>query len=249
MTRRRLPKDHFVPQGYLRGFIHPSRVREQKPLWVFATSTRSWSEKSPAEIGFARGFYTARGGPAAHFPFDRLFADLERDLPASRESIRQHGYPTWIHHRSVLVRAAAVFSARTDYFLAEATAASGGQPQARDQGLATMANELLRRPMHWEKLHWALRVVHSPDDGLPTADSPVQMEGSLEDPRSNPSVAMSHPDTALLFPLAWDMLLMGSPQPWPVPTAPLPRPSIERLRARARESATDFFVSPLPLIG
>src|ERR1700733_12489177 len=54
-------KDHYLPQGYLRGFISPSRAELQKPLWYFDAHRKHWSELSPAEIGFERGFYDSRG--------------------------------------------------------------------------------------------------------------------------------------------------------------------------------------------
>jgi hypothetical protein len=54
-------KDHYLPQGYLRGFISPSRADLQKPLWCFDTKQKAWSEVSTAEIGYDIGFYDHRG--------------------------------------------------------------------------------------------------------------------------------------------------------------------------------------------
>ena len=45
-------RDHYVPQGYLRGFIHPQRQGHPNPLWVLDVSRGKWSEKSPSRIGW-----------------------------------------------------------------------------------------------------------------------------------------------------------------------------------------------------
>ncbi len=50
-------RDHFSPQGYLRGFIHPERPKAQGPLWVFDVNRQEWAERSPAAFGWEKGFY------------------------------------------------------------------------------------------------------------------------------------------------------------------------------------------------
>jgi hypothetical protein len=52
-------KDHYIPQGYLRGFVDPARESLDKPLWHFALESGEWSEKSSSKVGWARGFYAA----------------------------------------------------------------------------------------------------------------------------------------------------------------------------------------------
>src|SRR5271154_161559 len=50
-------RDHYLPQSYLRGFVDPSRLKHQQPLWHFDIPNSVWSEKSPREVGYRLGFY------------------------------------------------------------------------------------------------------------------------------------------------------------------------------------------------
>jgi hypothetical protein len=50
-------RDHYLPQGYLRGFIDPARAKLAKPLWCFHLYSKRWRECGPKEIGYIDGFY------------------------------------------------------------------------------------------------------------------------------------------------------------------------------------------------
>lgn len=73
-------RDHFVPQGYFRGFIHSQRKNRPKPLWVLDVNRRKWSEKSPIQIGWERGFYDYTSGSNPDATADDAFRCLENDL-------------------------------------------------------------------------------------------------------------------------------------------------------------------------
>src|SRR5262249_34870006 len=47
--------DHYSPQGYLRGFIHPSRTNHPRPLWVFYLRNKEWRQQSTSQVGARRG--------------------------------------------------------------------------------------------------------------------------------------------------------------------------------------------------
>jgi hypothetical protein len=50
-------RDHYLPQGYLRGFIDPARRGFSQPLWHFDILNGLWSQRSPREVGYRNGFY------------------------------------------------------------------------------------------------------------------------------------------------------------------------------------------------
>jgi hypothetical protein len=77
-------RDHYVPRGYLRGFMHPERERHPKPLWVLDIKRGQWSEKSPSQVGWERAYYDYPPDSNPDATADDSFRHLERYSPASR---------------------------------------------------------------------------------------------------------------------------------------------------------------------
>ena len=50
LSPKKKRRDHYVPQGYLRGFIHPSRLEHDQPLWHFDVAQDVWSERSTPKL-------------------------------------------------------------------------------------------------------------------------------------------------------------------------------------------------------
>jgi len=50
-------RDHYIPQGYLKGFIDPRRKDLPPPLWYFDKLNGIWSQQSPGEVGYRNGCY------------------------------------------------------------------------------------------------------------------------------------------------------------------------------------------------
>ena len=78
-------KDHYVPQGYLRGFIDPARATLNRPLWHYDLASSEWTEKSPSEVGWERGFYDYADADTALEHPDVTFAKFEREFPLVRQ--------------------------------------------------------------------------------------------------------------------------------------------------------------------
>jgi hypothetical protein len=96
-------RDHYLPQGYLRGFIDPARANLPKPLWCFHLHTKKWKERSPKQIGYIDGFYDyAIENTAAEHP-DITFKRLENDFPRIRAQILKDGFRSWIDHKEFLL--------------------------------------------------------------------------------------------------------------------------------------------------
>jgi hypothetical protein len=82
-------RDHYLPQGYLRGFIDPGRVNEPQPLFKLDIASRKWTERSTKQLGHVTGFYDYAGtGPELEcLPSpDETFLELENEFPIVREN-------------------------------------------------------------------------------------------------------------------------------------------------------------------
>ena len=113
--------DHFVPQGYLRGFAHPDHASESRSLWVLNIADNKWERRGTDDFGWVRGFYDYSPGSVPDGVADDVFRKLENDLPRVREKIRSQGYSAWTKYTETLVHFAAMLSARSPMFVAQAS--------------------------------------------------------------------------------------------------------------------------------
>jgi hypothetical protein len=115
-------RDHYLPQGYLRGFIDPAREDRDRPLWYFDIPSRKWSQKSPKQIGFEEGFYDiGTDNPVLEHP-DVTFGQFERQFPLIREQIKADGWESWVDHKSFLLSYIQMMRARSPLFFAQQNA-------------------------------------------------------------------------------------------------------------------------------
>lgn len=245
-------RDHFIPQGYLRGFIHPKRQNRPKPLWVLDVRRQKWSEKSPSQIGWERGFYDYTPGSNPDATADDAFRRLENDFPVIRERIRNEGYELWTLHRSVLVEFAVMMATRSPLFRQHVTSQkrpnlatdSAGNGATKDLAITLMRKEMLRRPHHWKKYHWVLRYTEAPENPFVASDLVVGMTSSAP----TFAEAAQNNDFWLSCPLSWDMCLIGSSLPLDtMRTAPLQPEHIANLQTQMKRQAINFVASPTQL--
>lgn len=245
-------RDHFSPQGYLRGFIHPARLDAQKPLWVFSVERQEWKEQSTAAFGWKRGLYDDPADSAASVAAEEVFLRPEIDFPAVREKIRSEGFMSWSRYRDPLVQFAAMLSARSPMFLAQAAGSIRGalsvlpDPDvlARNYGIAAMRSEVEKRSRRWKDLFWVLRFTRHPESPVIGCDQSVGMDGQV-----HVRVALQDYRTTLFFPVSWDMCLFGSPAKLEPECAEFLEPDLRRLRALVAKQAQVFVVSPVQLEG
>src|SRR5215475_12209180 len=96
-------RDHYLPQGYLRGFIDPARQNEQQPLWHFDVLKNLWSIKSVKQVGHHPGFYDYATTEAGLEPPDVTFRELENGFPSVRQQI-ESDFDMWERHLDFLLR-------------------------------------------------------------------------------------------------------------------------------------------------
>lgn len=248
---QRARRDHFSPQGYLRGFIHPERLSANKPLWVFSVEHLQWQERSPASFGWKRGLYDYSADVNADGAAEAVFLKPENEFPVVREKLRFQGYTQWRAHLDSLVRFAAMLSARSPMFLDQAATSirhslsghANADLLARNYGLTAMRAEVMNRYDCWRKLHWALRFTTKPESPVIACDQSVGIDGHVDDVR----LALEDSRTTLFFPVSWDMCLFGSPARLEPDCAEFLEADLLRLRSFVMQQARVFVVSPIRL--
>jgi hypothetical protein len=108
-------KDHWLPQGYMKGFIGPSRVNEAKPLFCFEKETQQWRPVSTKEIGQGEGFYDYADGTAystVTHP-DSVFGKLERQYRSKCEQMARNNFASWHKHKDFLIEFMHMLRARS----------------------------------------------------------------------------------------------------------------------------------------
>ena len=247
-------RDHYVPQGYLRGFIHPERQDQDKLLWVLDVKRGKWSEKSPSQIGWERGFYDYTPGSNPEATADDTFRCLENDFPVIRDRIRKEGYTSWIRHWKVLVEFAVMMAARSPLFREQvlsqqrpslATSLTG-DGAAKDFAITLMMKETSRNPQQWNGYDWVLRHTNEPENSFIVSDQVVGMKGNAP----TLAEAVQTNDFWLFCPLSWDMCLLASSQPLDADlTAPHQLEHVAELQTLMKRQARKFVASPVQIPG
>jgi hypothetical protein len=239
--------DHFSPRAYLRGFIHPNRADDEKPLWVQDVPSPHWQLRSPKQFGYVYGLYDYSGPEHANGSAEDAFCRPENDLPSSRDRIRTDGYESWVAHRPTLIRFAAMLSARTPMFLGQVKESIGGLPNAdaaQDHAIDAMRSEIAERADRWSRLHWALRYTYDPDNSVITGDHCVGVDGVAPTLKE----ASYDPRSTVFFPVSRDMCLFGAVAPITPITALFRNEDLELLRTHVYRHATSFVVATVPLL-
>jgi hypothetical protein len=108
-------KDHWLPQGYMKGLVGPSRANDPKPLFCFKKETQQWKPVSTKEIGQGEGFYDYANGTdysTVTHP-DSVFARLEREFPLKRNQMARDNFASWHQHKDFLIEFMHMLRARS----------------------------------------------------------------------------------------------------------------------------------------
>lgn len=263
-------RDHYLPQGYLRGFVDPERAKLSRPLWCFHLHTKKWRERSPKEIGYIDGFYDyGIDNTVAEHP-DITFKRLENDFPRIRNRILDDGLASWINHKEFLLAYMQMIRARSPLFfdqwreqaktirLSTVTEvlpnghgvkvdSLEGRPMTNGEiqnwTISKMREEIKKGPDWLKDFHWALRYTESPEDPVITAEQPVVSIGTSRDA----ATAITDPETLIYFPICWQAFLFGSVRRFDVETDKFHPETLERVRRAYIENGRNFLVSPQKL--
>jgi hypothetical protein len=266
-------RDHYLPQGYLRGFVDPARAELPKPLWCFHRHIKRWKECSPKQIGYLDGFYDYAIENTAAEPPDITFQRLENGFPRIRSQMLNDGFRSWTSHKRFLLSYMQMIRARSPLFFDQCREASKtiriskiveiaadkrsvkldsleGRPmteaEVQNWTITQMREEIKKGPDWLAHFHWALRYTDTPSDPFITAEQPLVMIGT-----SGPdaAAAIKDPETLFCFPICWQACLFGSIRSFNVETDKFQRDDLQRMRLAYIDNGRKFLVSPQKLDG
>ena len=268
--RNRNRLDHFVPQGYLEGFVGPSGDGQ---LSVFDRKESRWFESGTAGVGAIRGFYDYSDGSEPDQTADDAFKELETTFPAVRRALVAKGFVDWPKHREFLLRLAQMLRARSLMFRE--------QSLVRNRSLTFLRIEQILPPEPSKtepgKFVTPIRYSHHvPSEAELVNKTITDMRTEIADGAawmsdlhwclrvtqnlSNPFVTCDGPvvmegrvpqaealrdwGTLVFFPLCWQACLVGSPAKFDNGDGALDPSDMKKLRALYLKSAIRFVFSP-----
>ena len=263
LSRRRGRKDHYLPQGYLRGFIDPSRQSHPKPLWVFDIPHGKWRESSTSEVGFSKGFYDPMGAGTELEFADATFSEFERKFPLVRRDLIATGFTGWEQHLDFLLGYMDMIRARSLLYFSQKQKEKENTPAwvvtevispteikvepkalsrdfIRNRTLVEMKEEIEHGPVRLRNFDWALRYCDSVEDCCTTSESPFVMEGVSGDIAKD----FADPTTLLIFPVCWQACLFGSLSKFNVKTDKFLSQDLWKLRTDRKANSSLFIISP-----
>jgi len=269
-------RDHYLPQGYLRGFIDPARENEPQPLWKLDIASRKWAERSTKQVAHLTGFYDYAGAspeleslPSS----DETFSELENQFPAVRAkllSLRKKTFRNWTKHLPFLLRYMDMLRARSPLYFTQREAAWKSTPtwkvakviDAHTIELASMEaspppDEFIKNRTIFQMREeiqkngawlWELNWVLRYTESV---SEPFVISESPFLAEISPGVAqenaLKHPETVLYFPLCWEVCLFGSPVRFDLGTGKLDSHDMTVARRKYRVFAKEFLISPAKL--
>jgi len=264
-------KDHYLPQGYLRGFNHPSPVNKSKPLWHYEVQRKRWGLVSAAEIGFISGFYDYSSGVTDVKTADETFSEFEQFYPMIRKEMIDANFRNWQEHRDFLTRYMQMMRSRSLLFREQQLAEGRSQPAfevidvapdqrsvkvrekalpetfLKNRALTNMRAEIEKGTDWLKDFDWALRYTDSPENPCVTSEMPFILAG----PDNHPNImdALNDPKTLLYFPLCWQACLVGSKLSFDVKTDRFTPTFLYNTRTMYLTNAELYIVSPVRIDG
>lgn len=260
-------RDHYLPQGYLRGFIDPARLNHQQPLWYFDVPNNSWSERSSREIGYRHGFYDYFMAETGVGTADDSFAELENTYPKVRSELIAKKFLNWKDHLSLLLRYMQMLRARSLLFFDQmqiegqnlrawvveevspdrksikvrSTTPERLPPEFIRNWTITQMRAQIQQGETWlNDFNWALRYCESSAEPFVISEVPLMAFG----PPGDFAEMLRNPETLLFFPLCWQACLLGSRKFFEEETGGFGQQDMRTACRMYREKASLFIISP-----
>ena len=261
-------RDHYIPQGYLKGFIDPARKDLAQPLWYFDKPNGVWSQRSPKEVGYRYGFYDYTVVEMGVETADMAFAELENRFPKIRKELVQEDFKPWKDHLGFLLRYIQMMRARSLLFfenqqkdgrnlrawvveevstdrmsvrVRSMTPEPLPEPFIKNWTITNMRDEIAKGAAWLTEFNWALRYCDSISNPFVATEQPLFSEGP---PHKNLADAIRDPETLLFFPLCWQACLIGSRQFFDRETDSFGDQDMRRYARVSGERAELFVISP-----
>jgi len=264
-TRR---KDHYLPRGYLRGFIDPTRQALDRPLWCMRPHTGQWEQKSPAQVGYEVGLYDFASDALDEEHADTTFKFMEDNFPTIRTQLVDNDFENWTEHQDFFCRYMQMIRIRSPLYFEQkkqelstqhiwTVAAVDGNKitlenmegrlmtpaEIHDHTLSKMRAEFKLGVGWMKEFHWTLRTAADPFSPFITAEQPL----FLVTPEILIVDAIQRHDTYIYFPLCWQACLVGNRVPWLSEAQPIAPDKMRVFRQMVSTQARKFVVSPQPI--
>jgi hypothetical protein len=263
-------KDHYLPQGYLRGFIDPERANNARQLWCLNKRRNQWERKSPKQICHLVGMYDFSNDAIEAEHADVTFKSMEDGLPLVRDALLQKDFADWREHMGFLlpymqmirVRSPQFFveqgQAVADSFLGRVTSVDEAarkitydvtQPltedEVHDATLTKMREEFLKGSTWMADFHWQIRTTQDPYNPVITSEQPLFIRGEkMQTERAMTMDILTDSASEIYFPLCWQACLVGRIEPFSSDTQPFEQSDLIELRHIIAEMAPEHVISP-----
>jgi len=246
-----VPNDHYVPQTYLAGFIHPGERTHGKALHVFHRLRNRWERKSTRQVCYFPGL-ESHSDPQITQTLSKVLWSGENHWPTVREGVRAYGYRQWRKQLDPLLRFAAYLSLRSPLFRLRFLAKHAlpvvdlNDKCNQDAALEAVLQEALALLGLLNGLEWSLHVASTVDLPVMTSDHPLVLT-DLAFERRGFDVAIAKGNYAITFPIAWDCCLVGAKQQGRESIVPLGAESTLQLWHATASTAFEVVISPVEL--
>jgi|GEM_PF-1942552 len=263
-------KDHYVPQGYLRGFIDPARARNHRPLWCLNKWSNRWERKATKQICQVVGMYDFSNDAIAAEHADATFKRMEDEFPAVREDLLANRFAGWVGRLEFLLNYMQMIRVRSPQFfveqgqeLAESTVATITsvdhienkityanprqltEDEVHDFTLTKMREEFGKGATWMSDFHWQLRTTFDPNNPVVTSEGPLFVKGMKDQTeRAMTMDLLTDEASELWFPLCWQAALVGRVRPFERDVVPFEQPALNELRHIIAEMSPQYVISP-----
>ena len=259
-------RDHYLPVGYLKGFIDPARISLDRPLWCWEVEKRKWAKKSPKEVGYKIGLYDFAIDPVDAEHADITFNRLEDEFPVLRDKLVRTQFRGWVQYLPFLCTYMQMIRARSPlYFLQKKVALATTRvhqitsvdpnqnrvtldsmegrlmtgAEKHNHTLSLMRTEIQRGVDWMGEFQWTLRTTANPEDPVTTGEQPLTVRADWQRPEPLKQV-----DSFVFFPLCWQACLVGNRLPFPRDIEPFASDKLRAYRRIVLDGAREFVVSP-----
>jgi hypothetical protein len=263
-------KDHYVPQGYLRGFIDPAREQNDRPLWCLDKRRNEWVRKATAQICHVQGMYDFSNDAIEAEHADVTFKSMEDGLRPIRESLLTDGFAGWQAQLDFLLPYMQMIRVRSPQFFVEQGQAVADsylgtitsidetrtkvayddstpltEDQVHDMTLGKMREEFARGPSWMADFHWQIRTTFDPNNPVVTSEAPLFVKGDRPQTEAVTTMDLLTDATSeVYFPLCWQACIVGRVTPSNEDLVPFEQSDLFGLRHMVAEMAPEYVIAP-----
>jgi hypothetical protein len=268
-------KDHYVPQGYLRGFIDPERAKNDRPLWCLRKGRNQWERKSPKQICHVIGMYDFSNDAIEAEHADVTFKSMEDAFPSVRDGLQKGNFAGWCGHLDLLCRYMQMIRVRSPQFFVEQgqevadsflgrvaavdetgrkityeTSPRLTEDEVHDFTLTKMREEFRKGASWMTDFNWQIRTTFDPYNPVVASEAPLFVKGEVPlEHRAMTMDVLTHKAAVIYFPVCWQACLVGRVEPFGSDLEPFELVELLQLRHMIAEMGPETVISPQIIAG